>query len=435
MPERFFFIPRSFRPLNPAIVFLASIALAVGVAGCTENFDGGTACPTLCPTQSNDFRDTTIDAVILDTTLSGFPTLGLAHRLVIANRKDTLEVVGIIRFDQLPLMFNPNAGTTADSISAIDSVYLRVVVDSTSGKGLTQVDLQAYDVDSTNFPNPTAAMVLSLFRPDRLIGKLAITPSAVRDTLRIPLSKSAVLSKIRNQLPLRVGLKINGLVSGQIRILAIDNGTAAPVLSFDPSTDSIYSPIRVAPITVIVGATSDVLLANTIYTLTNKLPTEAGAQTLTVGGWPSHRTYLRFSVPSSIVDSSTVVRAELLLTQRPSPGVDRTDTISVVPLIATSTNLVTDVRRAIDLSAAGTFNGLDSLRLVPGDSTTKKLNVLALVRSWSVLPANILRALVLRSSNEGAEPAEARFYSSEGPVAFRPKLRITYLPRVDRAVP
>ncbi len=277
--------------------------------------------------------------------------------------------------------------------------------------------------------------MLSLFRPDRLIGKLSITPSAVRDTLRIPLSKAVVLSKIRSQIPLRIGLRLNGLVSGQIRIRAISSGFASPVLSFDPSTDTTYAPIRVAPVTVLTGATSDVILAHTIYTLTNKLPADAGTQTLTVGGWPSRRSYLRFSVPSYIVDSSTIVRAELLLTQRASPGVDRTDSIAVVPLIGTATNLVTDVRRAIDLAAEGIFNGLDSLRTVPGDSGAKKLNVLALVRSWAVLPANITRAIVLRSSNEGAEPAEVRFYSAEGPAAFRPKLRITYLPRVDRAVP
>ena len=435
MTERFFSILRLFRRFNPALVLLASIALAAGVAGCTEKLEGGLACPTLCPTQSNDFRDTTIDAVVLDTTLGGFPTLGLSSTMLIANRKDTVETIGIIRFDLLPTTYAPNAGTTSDTISAIDSVFLRVVVDSTGGKGLTQVDLQAYDVDTTNIASPSAALLLSLLRPDRLIGKLSITPAAARDTLRIPILKSVVLAKIRNTSPLRIGLRINGLVSGQIRIIAITAGVPQPILSLDPSTDSIYAPIRTAPVTVLTGASGDVVLANTIYTLTKKASAEAGAQTLTVGGWPSHRSYLRFSVPSYIIDSSTVVRAELLLTQRPSPGVDRTDSIAIVPLISTATSLVTDIRRAIDLSAEGIFNGLDSLRIVPGDSGTRKLNVLTLVRSWSILPANIARAIVLRSSHEGAEPAEVRFFSSEAPVAFRPKLRITYLPRVDRAVP
>ncbi|MEP6765893.1 MAG: hypothetical protein ABJB66_16380 [Gemmatimonadaceae bacterium] len=435
MPERFSFLPRPFRRLNPAIVFLASIALAVGAAGCTEDLEGGTSCPTLCPTQSNEFRDTTIDAVVLDTTLSGFPTLGLSRGMVIANRKDTVETVGIIRFDQLPATFSANGGSTTDDITAADSVYLHLLIDSTGARGPTQVDLLAYDVDSVDLPNPTAAQTLALIRPDRLLGKLSLTPTGVRDSIRIPLSKTAISAKITNKQRLRIALTIDGLVSGQIRIVAFGGGVASPQLSFDASTDSIYSPILVAPITVITGAANDVLLASTVYTLTRKTPVEAGSQTLTVGGWPSHRSYLRFNVPSFIVDSSTVVRADLLLTQRPSPGVDRTDSIAVVPLISTSTTLVPDIRRAIDLAAEGVFNGLDSLRLVPADSVARKLNVLALVRSWAILPNNIFRAIVLRSSNEGAEVAEARFYSSEGPAAFRPRLRITYLPRVDRAVP
>ena len=434
MPERFSFLPRPFRRLNPSIVLFASVALAVGAAGCTENLEGGAGCPTLCPTQSNEFRDTIIDAVVLDTSLAGFPTFGLSDGMVIANRKDTVETVGIIRFDQLPSTFNANGSTTAD-ITAVDSVYLKVVVDSTGGRGATQVDLLAYDVDSVDVSTPTAAQTLAFFRPDRLIGKLSLTPTAVRDTIRIPLSKTAIFAKIKHQQRLRIGLKIDGLVSGQIRVVAVRSGFASPVLSFDEPTDSIYSPIRVTPVTVITGAASDALLASTVYTLTRRAPVEAGTQTLTVGGWPSHRSYLRFNVPSFIVDSSTVVRAELLLTQRPSPGVDRTDSISVVPLISTSTTLVTDIRRAIDLAAEGVFNGLDSLRVVPGDSVATKLNVLPLVRSWAILPDNIYRAIVLRGSNEGAELGEARFYSSEGPVAFRPRLRITYLPRVDRAAP
>ena len=435
MPERFSFLPRPFRQFAPAFVLVASVAIAVGVAGCTERIEGGGACPTLCPTQSNEFLDTTIDAVVLDTTISGFPTLGFSNTLLIANRKDTVETSGVIRFDQLPSIFVPDSTTTSGTITAIDSVFLRVVIDSTGGRGLTQVNLEAYDVDSVDQPNPTPALVRSLFRPDRLIGTRALTPSAVRDTIRIPISKAVVLSKILAQTRLRIGLRLSGAVSGQIRIVSFKSGVAVPLLQFDPSTDATYNPVGVAPVTLISGAAADELLANTVYAVPMKATAEADAQTLTVGGFPSHRSYLRFNLPSAIIDSSTVVRAELLLTQRKSPGVDRTDSISVVPLISTATSLVTDVRRAMDLAAEGVFGGLDSLRLVPGDSIGKKLNVLTLVRSWAVLPSNIPRALVLRSSKEGGEPAEARFYSTEGPAAFRPKLRITYLPRVDRAVP
>ena len=78
---------------------------------------------------------------------------------------------------------------------------------------------------------------------------------------------------------------------------------------------------------------------------------------------------------------------------------------------------------------------LDSLLVFPSDSGAKTLNVLGVIRNWTALPASVYRALIFRSSHEGSEPAEARFFSNEAPLSLRPRLRITYLPRVDRALP
>ena len=114
-------------------------------AACTEKLDGGASCPSLCPSQIASFRDTTFEAVVIDTSISGFPTLGLAENLLLANRKDTVETRSIIRFDVLPSNFKPNNGTDTASITAIDSVKLLVVVDSLAVKGASPVTLEAFD--------------------------------------------------------------------------------------------------------------------------------------------------------------------------------------------------------------------------------------------------------------------------------------------------
>lgn len=432
MPERFSVLSRK---LARAAVLLVTLGAAVGAAACTEDLGGGLACPSLCPVQSNAFHDTTLDAVTLDTTISGFPTFGLSQNLLIASRGDTVQSSAVVRFDTLPTAFNKNITGDTATITAIDSVFLRVVIDSTGGHGLSQVSLQAYDVDSAGIQNPSAALVRSLFRPDRLIGSTPITPSAVRDTLRIPLSKAVVLDRITNRTHLRIGLRLSGTTSAQIRIVGSQGGVASPLLAFDPSTDTTYYPVGVAPSTVVNGVLADELLANTVYTVSDRNTSDAGVQTLVVGGYPSRRSYLRFNLPAFIRDSSTVVRAQLLLTQRPSFGVDLRDSISVVPLVNVSTSVVTDVRRSMDLAAPGIFAGLDSLRLVPGDTIQHTLNVLSLVRSWALLDTAIVRAITLRTSNEGSEPAEARFYSKEAPLALRPRLRITYIRKVEGAIP
>ena len=139
MSERFsvaLLLPR----IRGRLVVLAVITLGVVVAACTESFEGGTACPSLCPAKPNAFRDTTIEAVVLDTSVSGFPSLGLSPTVLIANRPDTLVTRGVIRFDVLPTVFNANGSSTATEITAIDSVYLRLPLDSTGRLGTSPAE-------------------------------------------------------------------------------------------------------------------------------------------------------------------------------------------------------------------------------------------------------------------------------------------------------
>jgi len=150
---------------------------------------------------------------------------------------------------------------------------------------------------------------------------------------------------------------------------------------------------------------------------------------------PSYRTYLRFNVPLRITDSSTIVRADLVLTQQRSRYGNANDTVAVYPLVPNATSDVSDLRRAIDLAAEGRLVGVDTALMVPSDSGQKVINVLALARSWRTLTKTVPRALALRIGFEGAQPAELRFFSSEASPALRPKLRITYLPKSEFVLP
>lgn len=421
-----------------AIGLLSAMAMSVGMAACTDDIKGGAACPTLCPTQPSAFRDTTIDAVELDTTLSGFPTLGLAQSLLLATRPDTVESSIVLRFDLLPTAFAPNAtGADTLTITKVDSIFLRVVIDSTGARGQTQVELQAYDVDTTE-TSPSAAVVRSLFRPDRLIGSVPITTVAARDTIRIPISKAVMEKKIADRSRVRIGIRLAGANSSQVRVVAFSNsGIASPLLAFDPTTDTTYSPVAVAPNTTFGGITAEELLVAAVGSLVLKGTPDPGAQLLSVGGFPSRRSYLRFNIPRVILDSSSIVRAELLLTQVRSGGVDPRDSITVVPLIGATTVELTDIRRAMDLAVEGqfTFPQLTALRVIPSDTGVRRLNVLGALNNWTALPVGTPKVLILRTTSEGSEPAEFRFYSMEAAPSLRPRLRVTFLPRVDRALP
>ncbi|GAB1341548.1 hypothetical protein [Gemmatimonas sp.] len=423
----------SWARMRAPLLVLSMLTASVVAAACTENLDGGAACPSLCPEQSEQFRDTTFEAVVLDSSLGGYPALGIASNLLLANRPDTLVTRTIMRFDVLTSSYFANGTGALDSITTVDSVYLKLPLDTTGRRGTSPVTLEAYDVDTTA-SDTVPAVLRSLFRPDRLIGSITLTPSSTGDTVRVPLSKTVMQAKIAARSRLRVGLRLSGN-SGQLRLRAFTFGVGASTLEYDAATDTSYRPIVITAQTTLPGAPADVNQAYTTYSLTDVGSPLPGANTLVVGGFPAYRTYLRFNVPLRITDSSTIVRAELLLTQQRSRFGNANDTVAVYPLVPAATAEVTDLRRAIDLAAEGTLLSVDTARFVPSDSGQKALNVLSLTRSWRAQPTTVPRALALRIALEGAQPAELRFFSRTAAPALRPKLRITFLPKSEFVLP
>jgi hypothetical protein len=146
---------------------------------------------------------------------------------------------------------------------------------------------------------------------------------------------------------------------------------------------------------------------------------------------------MRFDLPSHIVDSSTVVRATLTLTQYPLRGSPSAlDSLGIYPFAVTAGTVVTDVSRLLRLVTVNTQNAADSLRVVPADSGTRRLELVNLVRIWrNTKPEQTQRALILAIGAEGVNPAIAAFFSSEAPSDLRPRLQLTYVPKVTLGLP
>jgi hypothetical protein len=437
MPERFAALFRR-TPVASRVrlPLLGALLLLSGAAACTETIEGGAACPLLCPSRNSEFRDTIIDAVVFDTSISGFPSGGLNGLLLLANRGDTLQTSAVVRYDQIATSFKPNNTGDTVTITQIDSAWIRLALDSTGNRGTQPVRIDAYDVDTTASDSVTS-VVQSLFRPDRLLGSVTITPSTVGDSLRIPLDPQKVLSKVRNGARLRVGLRM--ATQGQVRVVAFALGSGAALLAFDPggAGDTLKVPIVTLPFTELANSTQELQLAYSVYAIVDRATQAPPQGLLQVGGYPSVRSYLRFDLPRRFVDSSTIVRAELLVTQVATPQARATDSVFVEALIPTSSDVVTDIRRILDFSVTTAFVGIDSTRFKPAESGVKSVNVLGIVRNWRLLPTNVPRAIGLRVALEGAEANDVRFYSIEGApsAAQRPRLRITYLPRAEFALP
>ncbi len=424
--------PFSTRGALPVLV-LGSALLA---AACTEEVVGGGACPVLCPQEQASFRDTVIEAIAFDSTIGPFPVLGVAAGALVAERGDTLSTHVVLRFDALPNTFGPNGEAISEPIVSVDSSFLRFVLDTSAtrlGGGFT---LEAFNVDTTE-SDSVSAVVQSLFRPDRKIGEVVVPAGFNEDSLRVRLDDDFVGARMVNQERLRVGLRIVPTSNAQLRIGAFVNGEGAPRLTFDAEGDTTYIPLDVTPNTRILGAETDDVrrLAYTVYTLVANDASSRPPATLAVGGLPATRAYYRFAVPRSILDSSTVVRAELVVTQRPAGGTDRGDSVGVQPLIGVSRNTVTDIYLATALAASGQLLGVDSLRLVPMDSGERSFNIVNVVRAWASQDSSITRFIALRLNGEGFSGARLQFHDRTAAPALRPRLRITYLPRSEFALP
>lgn len=422
----------------PRYRFLAlplAIAAIVGISACSEQLESGQACPSLCPQSQLTLRDTVLEAIDLDTTIVGLPTLGTEGFLLVASLGDTLDTRAIIRFDSLPTGYAKSAGAAETPITSVDSARVQFRV-RTPVKPKAPVTIEVYDVDTPSVGSDTAAApLLALFTPARLLGSRTFAVDSLVDSVRVPLDNAKLLAKVQAKQRLRIGVKVVSTASAQLNIGTTQFSEQASV-SFRATPDTLVARLLVTPrsstppdLTFLQGDLAD-------YVIVAKASPLA-ADRLSVGGAPTRRSYLRFDVPSRIVDSSTVVRATLQLTQAPLRfGPNAKDTISLYAQVVLANSRVTEVgRQALFLSSVGQF-GLDSLRLVPSDSGVRSVEMVSLLRVWALSPiTETPRAIVLRSSYETEEGIQIDFFSTEAAKAVRPKLRITYAPRIPLALP
>jgi hypothetical protein len=410
---------------------IVTAALFTAVSSCSENLDSSGVCSVLCPAIGGDIQNITLDAVVFDTTVNSSPGLGSEPSLILASRGDTLDTRIVIRFDSLPTTFTP-ANDTARPITTVDSAYFQLKVDTLSIKGAGPYDIDAFDVDTTANDTSSAA-ILALFRPDRFISTQHLVRADLKDTVRYYISNAAVLAKIQAGARLRVGLRVTSATSSQFRIASAEGGLP-PVLYFRATPDTTTHPLTVNPYSK--TPSSDKIAASHLsdYTVIAKGPPPAPPGVLAVGGWPARRVYFRFDIPSSIVDSTTIVRATLLLNQISNPLLDPTDTVFVLPQLVLAGPAVTDPAKAAQVVADISS---DTAKVRPGDAGLTSIELAHAFSIWRTQrPDTLPRAIILKSLREGNTFLEVRFSSVKDlSVALRPRLRISYTPKASLRIP
>lgn len=428
-----------FRPafrLRPLAVLLAFAGVATAVA-CTDNLESDAGCPLLCPGQDVALRDTVLDAVMVDSSVAGFPAIGTESYLLIGTRGDTTDTRGIFRFDSLPTTFRRSGVLVDSAIQAVDSAYLLLRVDTLITKPGAPVTVSVYDVETgstdSSATDTTVAVLGPLFRADRLLGSATFAPDSLTDTLRVPIVSDSLLAFITANKRLRLGVQVTGTNRAEL-LIGSSNSAQAAEITFKPVAAG--DTTGVPPMTVLLRSYTPIgttLASNLLdYLIVVKSPPAAAVPVVAVGGLPGRRLYLRFNLPPGIVDSSTVLRATLELHQVANPGApDASDSVVVLPQALLASAAVTDLTRALSIIADPGDVGLGTqVRFAPADSGLREFEMVQLVRAWhqNLKPADP-RALAIRTQLEGVSAALFWFSASDGPLALRPRIHVTYVPR------
>lgn len=451
-------VPRASHRLFP----LLGVAL-FALAACQEKLAGGCASPSLCPGQALEVHDTVLVAAeVIDSAVvvKGLPPLGTETGLLVARyadaQGDSVVSGAVLRFDSLRRFF-PQSDTTVapHAVASISSASLHFTSAPDTSLIRDSVRFEVIDVDA-NVPDLDTATIHQLFLTRPPIGTLDVKKDSLSIAHVVPLDTAFIRQRVttpggRVRLGVRIfsyGHDSTGRAAVAISPISSSTagttGTSGSTLVYEghsalsDTVDSLgFTNFSVSKST---GGPEFRYLANYQLVLKGSPPAPAGV--LAVGGLPSSRLYLRFNLPTALIDSSTtVVRATLILHQRGDSTFQDVDSIALTPRIVVASPIVTDVSKAALLLAE--LNTLPLLAVRANPNQVRSDTIALVSRASSVIslwraegPTEMQRAIVLQSSGEGRDPRRFFIYGNTAvPDSLRPRLHLTYIPRSGFGLP
>jgi len=435
-----------------ALLLLGALVTVVTVMGaCQENLAGGAACPSLCP-DTLTVKDVVLsgtDAFDTMTNVIGVPPLGTEQQLLVANYTQgglPVQTAAILRFDSL-IRVLPDTDTLAapKPIMRVDSAGLKISViaptDSTRDTILVQdtVTFLVYDVDANAADLDTAAVHAQFNTAP--IASLVVPRDSVKGSITIPLDSGWVGEHVRDGKRIRLGVRITSPRFAQINI-GSSNGGLSATLEYFGFNDTTKAFTQRNVNTHTTGAPPFSSLADYDLVLQGTPPPDSGI--LAAGGIPGSRVYMRFGVPSALIDSSaTIVRANLILHQLANVDfgtADTTDSVLLQVGVVQASPSVTNIPAAALLVNSPTalgITGVPTLNFRPNIARADTIPLVGVFGLWRrVGPAIVQRAIVLESTGEGNEPRRYLFYSSNAPAdSLKPRIEISYIPRSGFGLP
>jgi hypothetical protein len=391
----------------------AAAVAAIVATGCQEDLfaPGAGACPSFCPPEQIVAVDSLLlDGVVNDSSFSGYVLPGEA-----GGAQLVADTGGVLPTSRAVIRFNPfserlllAAGdTTTGPVIGIDSFDLRVPI---SLKGGTGLELRFYRLPATIEESVAFTALDPYFADSALVATLPIPDSLTGTSDTVRLAADAFPTLDADGRVAALGIELRAAERGYLVIGTLEGAAAV----------SLMRHVQVDSAGVSVSRSEARLPAFDTFVAPDQ-PAVPG-DVLRVGGSPSRRTLLRFSLPPRILDSSTVVRATLILVPtQPAVGAPG-DTLYLL-----AQGIAVDVGAKSPLIAVGQdVVGPLLGKVLVGSADTVRLDLTDLVLAWasdSTMPHSVM----VRAVPEGNAFAEA-FFGSTGGAGNRPALQITFVP-------
>ncbi len=389
---------------------------AVLALACREDVTAPGTCQSLASCSQVQLGDTVLSAAIgSDTSYRGFFQTQDSPLLVMSNLP-SYQAIAVMRFTGRPSFWVSDTDTVR--IARIDStrITIQLTYRDTSAHNLRLLiyRLPPDSVDSTATyariaPQLGAAnLVDSILVPDSIVNQsfpLILPAGAFEpDTVTADSGKVAAAITIRADTATAAIIAATNLTGAPVRLDWFARGadtTKTQDLAATPQFDSFVStPDRPAP----------------------------NVTTLMAGGLPAARALVRFNIPRFFVDSTTIVKATLVLTPS-APVFDLPHDSFGLEAHA----IVRDYGPKSFFLTQSNFSG--GVIVHQGDTSQVSLDITQILRSWKgINPDSLPRSIVLLSGSEGASVGEIDVLSTAAG-SGQPFLHITYVKPYPFGVP
>jgi len=388
-----------------------ALVIALATTACNENVVSPAVCPEFCPPATLQVFDSIVPgSVERDSAFRGYVAAYASKQAQVA-ADDSVESNPIFRFlafeDSIRLGGIPRPVLETDSFR-LEIIMSRRYLDTA---GTEVPELPVYRLPADIDPTTTQADLEPYFQDSTELAAIPLPDTVTGGNLTAVFPGDAFPTFEEDGNVVALGLGYRFSRPGYADIITSDSSFLATILIRFAKVDSIDGTPAERSDTAIIDFDSYV----------HPPPPATDGNSLNIGGAPAARTLIRVNLPSDIVDSSSVVRATLIL-------------VPTEPVLGITGDSVIFFAEAMsfDLGAKSSIVVLSvdsqGLRIPVGWSDTVRVEVTNIVRAWKS-PSSLPHTISLRVVPEGGSIAEARFNSTRSPVG-RPILEISYVPPI-----